>query len=807
MPLVKLVLPLMAGIIVYLQTGFRLPGHAFIAIYSVLGPWLWFLLSFRGMGYSRRWLPGLVAMLLFVVLGFHLAHGHDEVFRQRHFGRHGGKEGFLLLRVSEPVAEKTNSYQVIGNVGHFLQGGVITPTRGKIMLYLEKDSLAANLSYGDLLLVENRYDPMEAPKNPRQFNYRKFLSHRNIHHSAYRKSGQWHFAGEGRGRWLTASALSLRQYALGVFSRHLPGGREYAVISALLLGYRDYLDEDLQREFAGAGAMHILCVSGLHVGIIYMVLRILTAFMVRFRGGQSMQTIAIVMIIWLYAAVTGFSPSVLRASAMFSFVAVGQNFSRRTNIFNTLAASAMLLMAIDPFIITRIGFQLSYLAVISIVTLQPPLYHLVRPRHTLTDKAWAIITVSAAAQLATGPLSLFYFNQFPNYFLITNLAVIPLSGLIIYSGLATLLFSSIPFVGQACGHILYILLMALHNIVRMIEGLPLSTTNHIYLTLPEIIFIFLMVICGMSYFMAGRRVAIPCGLLALLCLTTSIAGRKIQQAHQRHFIVYHINRGSLIDLICSRDRLTLLNEAMAGDHRSVGFNAGDYRLSRGVNSSTSGNIYLDSGGFLRFAGQSIFILTANTGNDALAAMLHGYNEGAASRGRTEGNGPGNASESPERTGGTGTTGASPDRTEGNGPGNASESPERTGGTVTTRASHDRAGNYGNTNASYDRAGNGEKPAITVDYIIVCQNPGTDPGYVLRVFKPGKVILDSSNRFRTVRLWKEACEKGGIPFWVVSEKGAYVGGSCSSFSPVISFRMALAALLLAPPPPSFMRNSW
>lgn len=691
MPLVRLVFPLMAGIAAYLITGVRLPVHAFFALYAGIGSWWLFSLQNRALNYTQRWLPGLLTMLVFLVAGVHLAHVRDEAYFSDHFSRFEDVPGHLLLQVKEPVAEKANSFQVVGRVSTFVGADTAAATRGNIMLYLQKDSLAPTLRYGDLLLIENRYEAVRPPPNPHQFNYKRFLSYSHIHHSTYRRSGQWHLTGTNTGKPLKRFALSLRDRAMQVFAQHLPGGHEYAVLSALLLGYRDHLDEDLQRAFSGAGAMHILCVSGLHVGIIFMMLKTMLGFMVRLPWGHTIQTMTILLMIWLYAAVTGFAPSVLRASAMFSLVAIGQNFHRRTNIYNTLAASAMLLLVINPYMITRIGFQLSYLAVISIVALQPHLYKLITCRYILPDKAWAITTVSVAAQLGTAPLALFYFNQFPNYFILTNLAAIPLSGLIIHTGVLTLAVSSFSFVGCIAGQLLHYLLMALLGIVKAIESLPFSTTSHVCLYVPDTLLLFLLLMAGSQYLLAGKRKALLLSMAITMCLLATYAARTIRLDHQQHFVVYHVNQRSAIDFITGRNRVTMLCDSLIRQPASMDFQAGEYRLRMGV-AKTAETKAISHGGCIRFAGENIHILSRTSGSHCLNGCFE-------------------------------------------------------------------AGDHTLSTAS--------------GYLIVVQNPQSDPEAFLQRVKPAQVILDASNSYWTTRRWQEACVKHGIRCWTVREQGAYV----------------------------------
>ncbi len=586
MPLPKLFLPFALGIIAYLLYGKPVPWFSHVAAVIFLAMAWKFSRFFIARYFSSRMVYGFGVNCYLFVAAFFIAQQHDQQHCSRHFSRFNDHEGYLLVRVIEPVSERANSYRVVVSVKKFSNDSMLLRTSGGLMLYLQKDSLAAGIQYGDELVLENNYDVVPPPQNPHAFNYRRFLAMKNIFHSSYVRSGHWHLTGENNGQFFVRWALLLRQQAMDAFRENNLSGREFAVISALLLGYREYLDEDLRREFAGAGAMHILCVSGLHVGIIFMVLKYVFSFLCRLPGGMILRTLFIIMFIWLYAAITGFSPSVLRASVMFTFVAAGQSFRRPTNIYNTLAASAFVLMIANPFIITYIGFQLSYLAVISIVALQPPLYEIVKFKHTLLDKAWSIITVSIAAQLATGPLALYYFNQFPNYFLVTNLVVIPLASTIIYTALLTLLLSPIAYAGALMGKLLSLIVAFLHHSVRFIEGLPHSTSNGVYLSLPETFLIFILIVAMAFTLMQKSRPAFLFSLGLIALLVTSFAVRSISNACTQQFVVYSVRRATAVDFFSGNELMMLAGKDFADDIRQQEFAMSGMRLRYGHKEAT-----------------------------------------------------------------------------------------------------------------------------------------------------------------------------------------------------------------------------
>lgn len=147
----------------------------------------------------------------------------------------------------------------------------------------------------------------------------------------------------------------------------------------------------------------------------------------------------LLLCLWSYAFITSLSPSVMRAVTMFSFIAIANVMQRQTNIYNTLAASAFLLLILEPNMVFEVGFQLSYLAVLGIVSIYPIVYPLFVFKSKWTDTLWQLNCVSIAALIATFPLGIFYFHQFPNYFLVANILVLPLIPFIIYFGLSFLL--------------------------------------------------------------------------------------------------------------------------------------------------------------------------------------------------------------------------------------------------------------------------------------------------------------------------------------------------------------------------------
>ncbi len=597
-PLVRLYIPFLAGIIAVTSFGITISKELLFILLIPLFIFIIFSGYYFKFNYHNRWIFGFIIFLFLFSAGNNITVNQNEKYKTGHFSNYLNQDGYAILDITEPVSERQNSYRVVGRVRKIISDTIGFDVIGKAMLYLEKDSLASTLKYGDRIITNNDFSPVQPPQNPYQFNYKRYLSFSNIHYQGYRSSGKYDIIASDKGNMLKSKALQIRKKAMQTLQTYSIQDREFAVLSALLLGYREYIDDDLRQEFAGAGAMHILCVSGLHVGIIYLILNSIFSFFSKIKNGKIIKTIIIILLIWFYATLTGFSPSVLRASTMFSFIALARSFNRYTNIYNILAASAFVLTIINPYIVTRIGFQLSYLAVISIVTLQPHFYNLIFFKNKLPDKIWAITTVSVAAQIGTGPLALYYFNQFPNYFILTNIVVIPLASIIIYTALAFLIISPITALAELTGKMLSFFVYLMHKSVKIIESLPYSTLQNVNMDLGTTLTTFALITLFTGFYIYKSRTCFKIALpaIAILAIITSVKSISINK--QNSFIVYSINNHSAIDFISGKSCTFLASDDLISTaNGNLDFNVTQNRIRRGINKVDNNILEKDTSAF------------------------------------------------------------------------------------------------------------------------------------------------------------------------------------------------------------------
>ena len=580
-PFVRLIIPLIAGII----TALVFPDFSFLPIWIAVVTFALYLpleLVFRKkITYRFRKIYGWLIFIILYICGYWLTIINTPYLRHDNVSRFDEAEYFAVI-VSEPVAERANSFKVVANVKGVSDSTTWRKASGKIILYFEKSDEVQLIEYGDEMIVRSDIQPVDPPKNPGEFDYRRYLRFKGIYNRGYVKAGEWKVTGKGYGNPVKETGTKLREVFLEILRENRLEGKEYAVVSAILLGYDEHLDPEQKRHFAGAGAMHILCVSGLHVGIIYVILNSLLGFLDRKRWMRLLRVFLLLMLIWFYAAITGFSPSVQRASTMFSFIIIGRTMRRKADIFNMIAASAFVLLVINPYILTEIGFQLSYLAVTGIVLLYKPIYQLFTPDNYLADKVWQISVVSIAATLFTFPVTVYYFNQFPVLFLLTNLVAIPASMLIIYLGLSVLITSFIPLVSKLIAWLLVWVIKILNFSVQWIEGLSFATWRGVHISNPELFLLSLLVISLAIILLTKRKYILPLMLGSMVLLLVSISFRSYRNMTQAKIVVYNVSKSTGIDFIRGKEAYFLADSSLVKDRSKIDYNISGFRTQSGV---------------------------------------------------------------------------------------------------------------------------------------------------------------------------------------------------------------------------------
>ena len=399
------------------------------------------------------------------------------------------------------------------------------PVERKAILYLKQDSAAVCLKSGDELLVSTRISPPANQKNFDEFDYARYLMRRGISGTGYVAAGKWITLRSVQTNGtihlrLRCLADSYREKVIALYRQLGFTGDELAVLSALTIGDKTELSESVRESYSIAGASHILALSGLHIGLLYAFLFfILRPVARKGRTGRCVRSVSLLVLLWAFAFFTGLSPSVVRSVTMFSILALADVFGRQPFSLNTLAVTAWLMLLCNPAGLFDVGFQLSFLAVASILLIQRPVYRLFAVRNRVGKSIWGLMSVSIAAQIGTAPLVMFYFSRFSVHFLLTNLLVIPLITIILYAAIFMLLLTPFPWLQIWAVVGVRKLLEGLNLFVRWVEQLPCSSVDGIWLYQLEVCGIYVFLFGAVCYCLHRRLRNLLFCLLSVLLLS------------------------------------------------------------------------------------------------------------------------------------------------------------------------------------------------------------------------------------------------------------------------------------------------
>ena len=415
----------------------------------------------------------------------------------------------------------------------------------EIMIYIKRNPAAELLRYGDQITVVGGLQEPLAPMNPGEFDYKGWLHDQGIGFVCFARN-DWTKTGEEYPSLLKRYALQLRNYLTERMKVAGLSGQELAVSEALLLGKSNEIDPNLLASYSASGTLHVLSVSGMHVALLFVVLLKLLAPLEKRKNGKLISYAIQFIVIWFYAFMTGMSPSVLRSVMMLSVIIFGNIIHRKGHLLNTLAASALILLVMDPLLIRNAGFLLSYAAVAGIVIGVPVIEPLFEPRNRVTRALWDITCVTLAAQIFTFPLGLILFQQFPTWFLLSNLIIIPLSTICLYAGLFFLSISWWTFGATIYAYLFGFLITLLNGIVAFTEYLPYAVIQTAAWTKAEIAILYALVILILVAFTYRKKWQWFSSAAMAMVLLMFVLIRNSEVKNSNALIVYHLQDGFAI---------------------------------------------------------------------------------------------------------------------------------------------------------------------------------------------------------------------------------------------------------------------
>lgn len=547
---------------------------------------------------------GIGTYFLSVIIGISTQIVHTDHFQKNNYTHSTAifeHPHMISLTIREKLKSSPFSDRYLAIINHIDR----KEQTGRIILNIQNDSLHHVLEVGNSLLIKGTLTKNKPPNNPNQFDYSKYLENKQIYAQLYAVVDEIKIGSEiEKDIWYYSSKLRTR--IIRNLKKNNFHKTELNVAIALIMGQQQDISPEIIRDYQFAGAVHILSVSGLHIGFILLFVTFILKPIPNTKRGSFIKLIIILISLSMFGIIAGLAPSVVRSVTMFSFVAIGNHLRRSVNIYHTLLVSVLLILLFEPSFLFDVGFQLSYIALFFIIWLQPLLASIWQPKNKVSKYIWDILTVSFAAQIGTLPLSIYYFHQFPGLFFVTNLIIIPLLSIIMILGVIVMLlaaFNIIPvFLSQLLEWSIYYLNKIINAIASLEQFIIQDIPLHFYLLISGYFLLFALII----WFKKPSFNRLALILISIVILQFSYFKVHYKTQNEEELIVFNSKKSTLIAERKGENILVYANDSIL---KSVQRNSllKSYRI--GNLSTLQQKKQLQN--FIYFNGKKIFVLDSS----------------------------------------------------------------------------------------------------------------------------------------------------------------------------------------------------
>lgn len=477
--------------------------------------------------------------IIFLFIGILRIELQSPKHQKNHYSKTYTSKNKLILKIDKVL--KTSKYynkyeakviQVNQNI-----------TKGKILINRKKNENPFKVD--EVLLTNNELTQVSKSLNPNAFDYQEYLKKQGVYHQIYLDKNNY-IKLKNNQKTKKGIAFTFREKINKALSNYNFSPNELAIINAILLGQRQDINQEVFENYKNAGAIHILAVSGLHIGIILLFLNFLLQSLENFNKGKIFKLVIIIFCLWLYAFIAGLSASVVRAVTMFTAIAIGWMSNRPSSVKNSLVVSLFFLLLINPLFLFDVGFQLSYTAVFTIVVLHSYLKNLWNPKHKIVDYFWQLLMVSFAAQIGILPLSLYYFHQFPGLFFISSLVIIPFLGFILGGGIFIILLAWLQILPQFFADFYGLIIYLMNNFVAIIAQQEFFIFQNINFSFLSMLAVYLFLIASVQWVYKKTNYNLIYVLMAIISMQMVKVYEKNQNQKTNEFIVFHQVKKSIL---------------------------------------------------------------------------------------------------------------------------------------------------------------------------------------------------------------------------------------------------------------------
>jgi competence protein ComEC len=563
-----------------------------------------FVAEYFGLGYMYFLIPGLIALIsyiagdfyiqnarikslaqgglllfMFFSLGGIISNRQQQAMNVNYIMADDNMPATLYITLTESL-KSSKGFRWLADV-HWLKNNeqkIIGKQTQIIIKFDESDLVAGAYKKGSSLICELKLQDVPRNTNPEAFDFGGLLRYKGILQQGNVKIGKHHADSLTHENIVQRTATATTAYATGVIRKYIESPSNAGIAEALLLGQKTLLGDDIYQSYANTGAIHVLSVSGLHVAIF------ISGFIWLFNrskrqdiGWKLFKLLILMAIVWFYVILTGLSPSVVRAGVMVTLYLIGTNLFKTTNSYNILSVAALIMLLYQPFYLFQTSFQFSYISLLSILYFQPKISALWSPPNKALQFLWNLVNISLAAQILIFPFTVYYFHQFPIYFVVSGVIAVPLVSVIIYLGTGVLLIEAFwPKLNAIFGYLLDELVNLLNMCIVEISQWPFSVITDIYINDIVLFIISITLICFIIWLETRNFSFFVAILVCLVVITMQQIHHNFQCKKVNKMFVYDTYGGNLVDIFSGDKRWQIVSGNL--NNKVIQYAAGNNRI-------------------------------------------------------------------------------------------------------------------------------------------------------------------------------------------------------------------------------------
>jgi competence protein ComEC len=540
-PFFRLLLPVILGIMLY---SYIRPAYHSVILISAIVSFIGFAVvsSIKSQSNVLRWFRFASLHVTLMAAAWLLSYFND-VQNDSQWYAHRKSEAYIA-RITTPPIEKEKTWKLAVDIIGTIDGKA---TRGRAFVYVYKNKLPLLFAQGDTIILPNNLQAIATTGNPFAFDYAAYCNRNNIYHQQFLSTDDivlYNKAKPSDIGWVQR----LHNQTVSIIDRYIKDRKVAGLMQAMLIGEEANLDADTRNAYAAIGIIHIIAISGSHITFFFIAIAFLLGW-IKHKKWKWVKYIAAIPLIWLYVAMSGAPPSAVRAALMFSILGIGFAFGKQSYSLNHLFATAFILLCAEPMWLYAIGFQLSFIAVLSLIIFYRPIYKWYIPANRIARLLWQVVAASIAAEILVAPLVVYYFHLFPLLFIVANIAAYLFMGIALVGGMLLVVFSTVPAVAGVIGLCIEYIVSLFNRLVYTMQTVNPASFSYLYIDATELFLLFLIVTGLSVYFFKQKKGWLYAGLIAAVLLMASFNIKEWQALHQQKLVVYNINKANHVELI------------------------------------------------------------------------------------------------------------------------------------------------------------------------------------------------------------------------------------------------------------------